>query len=225
MAGILTLSGWGQPHDALEAVAPGATHVNYAKHGSAEAALSAIADTGRGYDTVIGWSLGGQLAVRAVAAGMLAPKKLVLIAAPFQFVGGEAGMGRDTYKKFRDNYAKNPARTLDKAWALIHQGDTRVGYIEKQLEAQDKNAVLRHDWLRWLEAMEDFSFSDIPLAGMPKTLLIHGGADVVVAPQQSRYFAKMLPQAELMMLPGAGHAPHWHDTEAVAAAIKEFARV
>lgn len=225
MAGILTLSGWGQPHDALKSIAPGATHIDYAGYGSVEAALAAIADAGRGHDTVIGWSLGGQLAARAIAAGSLKPKRLVLIAAPFRFVGGEIGMGPDTYKKFCDNYARNPARTLTKAWALIHQGDTHAGYVEKQLEAQDKNAVLQQDWLRWLDEMDGFSFSAIPLTGMPETLLIHGEKDVVVTPGQSRHFAKLLPQAKLITLAGAGHAPHWHDTQAVAAAIKEFMHV
>lgn len=225
MAGILALSGWGQPHDALKAIEPQATHIDYARHDSVEAALAAIADTGQGYNTVIGWSLGGQLAARAVASGMLSPRKLVLIAAPFQFVGGEFGMGHETYNKFRDNYAKNPARTMDKAWALTHQGDARAEQVRAQLARQDKQAELEKDWLRWLTSMDGFSFSAIPIQGMPETLLIHGSEDVVVSPKQSEHFAARLPKAKLMIMEGAGHAPHWHDAEAVARAIKEFVDV
>ena len=162
---------------------------------------------------------------RRTTAGMFAPRKLVLIAAPFQFVGGDIGMGKDTYGKFRDNYARNPARALDKAWALIHQDDSRAEQVKAALKRQDRHAVLAKDWLAWLDAMDGFSFSAIPLGGMPETLLIHGDKDVVVAPEQAGRFVQALPKATLLKIKGAGHAPHWHNPEGVAAAIEEFTHV
>src|SRR5256885_1590443 len=106
-ARILTLSGWGQAHDALSVLAPQATSVDYARHASVEEALAAIAAQAEGCDLAIGWSLGGQLLMRAMAMGMVHPQHVVLIAVPYQFVATPEwplGMGRDTYKKFRDNY-------------------------------------------------------------------------------------------------------------------------
>ena len=62
----LCLSGWGQPADALASIAPDATHLGYTHHDNVADVLSAIAKEAARYDRIIGWSLGGQLAVRAV---------------------------------------------------------------------------------------------------------------------------------------------------------------
>lgn len=214
MAGTVTLSGWGQPHDALHVIAPDAQHVDYAQYHSVEEALAAIPQA----DTVIGWSLGGQLAVRAVAAGLIKPKKLVLIAAPFQFVKTDMqslGMGRDTYFKFYDNFARNALRTLHKAWELVHLGDTMSHYIRDHMEQHDKHMVLAGNWLRWLELLDGYSCEGLDFSRFPQTLLIHGEKDMVVDVAQSRHFASVLPRAELKLLPDAGHAPHWHDTDTI----------
>ncbi len=223
---VITLSGWGQPHDALAAIAPGAAHIDYAHYQSVETALAHIAGQAKGHELVIGWSLGGQLLVRAVAAGMFRPKKLVLIATPYQFVAthkNRLGMKRDLYDKFRDNVSRNPERAMRKAWELIHKGDTNDLYVRAQLERQDKKKLLEKNWLHWLDLLDGFGFDEARLAGFPPTLLIHGDRDVVVAPEQSRHFADAISQAKLAIIEGAGHAPHWHDTAAVKALIREHA--
>ncbi len=229
MAGhIMTLSGWGQPHDALEDVAPGAVHLEYAHHPTVRDALEAIAAQGRQYDAIIGWSLGGQLAARAIASGMLKPKRLVLIAAPFQFVAtpeSRIGMKRDLYDKFRGNYARHPGRTLHKAWELIHKDDARADHVRAKLEQYDKEQVLEKDWLRWLDLLDGFTFDGLPLQDFPPTLLIHGGRDAVVDHAQSRRFMQALPQARLLSFEEAGHAPHWHATNEVREQIMEHAHV
>ena len=102
----LTLSGWGQPFDTLSHLAPGAHAVDYAHAANASEALRMIASQGGDAELVIGWSLGGQLAARAVAEGLLSPRLLVLIAAPFQFVGGSA-MGPETFAKFASVISPN----------------------------------------------------------------------------------------------------------------------
>ena len=134
-------------------------------------------------------------------------------------------MKRGLYDKFRDNYERNPERTLNKAWELIAKDDSRAEEIRAHLEQQDKNAVLQKDWLRWLELLDGFSFDETHLAGFPPTLLIHGDNDVVVAPKQSQRFASAIPQANLIRYKDCGHAPHWHDSVAVKQAIQEFIHV
>ncbi|MDE3060947.1 MAG: alpha/beta fold hydrolase [Pseudomonadota bacterium] len=224
----MTLSGWGQPHDALKAIAPEATHVEYAHHESVPGALETIARTGESHDLVIGWSLGGQLAVRAIAAGLLTPQRLVLIAAPFQFVEQperRLGMKRDLYDKFRDNYARNPERTLHKAWELICLDDNRADDVRARLQAQDKTQVLAKDWLRWLDMLDGFSCGDLDFGRFPPTLLIHGDRDAVVAAGQAQHFADRLAQPTVALMENAGHAPHWHNGEAVRRLIAGYAHV
>jgi pimeloyl-ACP methyl ester carboxylesterase len=166
----------------------------------------------------VGWSLGGQLAVRAIAAGMLQPKALVLIAAPFQFVASQEplGMKRDLYEKFRDNYARNPARTLDKAWELVVKDDARHEHVRSHIARQDKQAVMQRNWLYWLNALDGFSCDTLDMQAFPHTLLVYGQKDSVVAHEQHTHFAQRLPHADIISLPECGHAPHWHDGQVIA---------
>ncbi len=225
---IMTLSGWGQPHHALAAALPDATPVGYAHLPSMQKALEEIAEAARGHDMVVGWSLGGRLAAQAIVAGLMKPKKLVLIASAFQFSHStdlKLGIPRDQYEKFRGNYQRNALRTLDKGWDLIVKGDKHADRIRSRFNDNDKQAMLDHDWLRWLDDLNGFTFHGKPLHMMPSTLLIHGKNDVVVTPDQSEHFARMLPSSQLAMLEDCGHAPHWHDPHSVRHMVMEFAHV
>jgi pimeloyl-[acyl-carrier protein] methyl ester esterase len=225
---ILALSGWGQPHDALSAIAPDALHFDYGRYETEDDALAAIAHAGRHAKTVIGWSLGGQLALRLIAQGMLKPQKLVLIAAPFQFVETASkplGMKRDLHEKFRGNFISNPERTLNKSWELIIKDDRHEEKIRSRMQQQDKQTVLSREWLGWLDALERFSCDNLDMGAVPPTLILHGEKDVVISPEQSLHFVQRLPKATLHMLPDCGHAPHWHDCAHVAQLIRGHADV
>lgn len=223
----LALSGWGQPHDALAAIAPDAQFVEYARHFPAERALEYMHRHYAHAETVIGWSLGGQMAVRAVAAGVLAPKKLVLIATPWRFVRDPAdplGMGETTYAQFTENYAGDPARTLHKSYALIAKDDSRSTEVRRMLETQKQKLSLDLPWAEWLRALGDFSSDRLNLSRIPPTLLIHGTNDAVVDTAQSARWAERLPHAQAHFMEGAGHAPHWHDPAHVRALIETHLR-
>jgi pimeloyl-[acyl-carrier protein] methyl ester esterase len=220
----IALSGWGQPPDALNGVAPEATCVDYARCNGIKNALATIAREGRGHEVIIGWSLGGQLAVRAIAAGMIKPRFLVLIATPFQFVATKndaLGMMRLSYEKFRDNFERNSRRTMQKAWQLVLQGESRAEAVQAQLKRQSMDAVLTRDWLRWLVALDGFSCDSLKLDDFPSTLLIHGDSDVVVEVEQSQRFHQAIPRSRIAIMPGCGHAPHWHDPAAVKQLIMD----
>lgn len=161
-------------------------------------------------ERIIGWSLGGQLAVRAVASGLIKPKQLVLIATPYQFVA-EGALGRETFDKFYANYKNNPRRTLHKAWELIHYEDAKSDYISDQFALFDKDAVMQRDWLRWLGLLEDFSCESLDFRRFPRTLLVHGTRDKVVDITQSERMATCIAGAELERWEDCGHAPHLHD--------------
>jgi pimeloyl-[acyl-carrier protein] methyl ester esterase len=224
---MLALSGWGQPHDALATIAPDALHFNYARYASVEEALAALADTAQGYKYAMGWSLGGQLLARAISAGMIAPKKLLLIAPPYQFVEQNRagpGMKRDTIEKFFDNFLHHPLRTLHKAWALVHHDDSHAALIANQMAVFSKDAVLAGQWLNWLSLIEGFSCEALDYSRFPPTLLVHGERDAVVEPAQSQRFAERIAQARVVLWPGCGHAPHWHNPQAFTQLMTEHFR-
>jgi pimeloyl-ACP methyl ester carboxylesterase len=223
---ILTLSGWGQPHDTLADIVPeDATHFDYTGYKTIEDALAGIAKAAENHDAIIGWSLGGQLVVRAISAGLMQPKKLVLIGVPFQFVHSpeiKIGMPRDKFQKFRDNYKKNAGRTLAKAWELIVLNDKNPEYVRAQFEKYNQASMLEKNWLHWLDMLDDFTCKDLNFTRFPPSLLLHGVQDAVVDHSHSHEFAKLIPQVKHIVLEDAGHAPHWHDTGAVKRYIEEF---
>ncbi len=219
----LALSGWGQPHDALAAILPDATHLDYAHHESAEAAIKAIVAAGKSHAHIVGWSLGGQLAARAVSQGLLRPEKLTLIGVPFQFVANEKlkiGMPRDVYKTFCDNYVSHPERTLRKAWELIAYGDEKEPHVRARLAEQNREKELERGWQRWLQQLDNFNCEGLIWENFPPTLLIHGDKDAVVWHEQAQHFGKYMPQSRLETLRGCGHAPHWHDTRKIRELIE-----
>ena len=224
---VLALAGWGQPHDALSEAFPDATHLKYSYLPSMQQALELIADTSRGHDVVVGWSLGGRLA--AQAAKLMQSKKLVLIASAFQFSKSTElplGIPQEQNTKFRENYLRNARRTLDKGWELIIKGDKHAERIRARFtDAAKESALAGNDWLRWLDDLNGFTFHGKNLSDMPPTLLLHGDGDAIVYPEQSRHFAGLLPQSKLVMFEECGHAPHWHDPQAVRRAVEEFAGV
>jgi pimeloyl-[acyl-carrier protein] methyl ester esterase len=225
---ILALSGWGQPHDTLADIVPNATHFDYADYKTIDEALVGIAKEANSHDAVIGWSLGGQLAVRAVAKGLMQPKKLVLIGVPFQFVHSDEikiGMPRDKFQKFRDNYEKNAVRTLAKAWELIILNDKNPEHVRARLEQYNRASMMEKNWLHWLDMLDGFSCKDIDFSKFPPSLLVHGVQDAVVEHTQAHEFAKLIPQTKHIIIPDAGHAPHWHDTHAVKCHIEEYLHV
>jgi pimeloyl-[acyl-carrier protein] methyl ester esterase len=226
MTRTLALCGWGQPHHALSNVLPHATALDYAHHSSVQAALAQIAQAAPEHRVAVGWSLGGQLLVRALAAGLVKFDALVLIAVPYQFVQtphAPVGMKRDLFDKFRDNYAKNPLRTLHKAWELIALGDSQAEQVRGHMSSHSKDAMLEKQWLHWLDMLDGFSCATLNYDGFPPTLLIHGEQDAVVSHEQQQCFARHIPSARIVSLPGAGHAPHWHNEVEIRTLVDEFA--
>ncbi len=220
----VSLSGWGQPADTLHEISPG-TGLDYASSPNAYTALKQLKIQADEAECIIGWSLGGQLAVRAVAAGMLKPKALILIATPFQFVATperKLGMPPDLFQTFRNNYSSDAVRTLGKAWASILKGDSRASAIRPKLEKQDRETLAQKPWLHWLDELNAFTCDSLHLADFPPTLLIHGNRDAVVYHEQSIAFQEAIPQAQLFTIEGCGHAPHWHNRALIIKTIRDF---
>lgn len=214
---IATISGWAQPHDALASVAPDALHVDYTRHTNLETALEEEAKRLGSASTIIGWSLGGYIAAEMVARKLIAPEKLILIATSYQFVANDkfkAAMGRDTYKQFQENFRSNPPRTFKKSYQLIALGDKRAEMIQPILQ-RNLQRLPDRDWGYWLDLLEHTSCAAMDFSHFPETHIIHGQQDAVVSVDQAHHLAQVLPSAQLHVWENCGHAPHWHNAEAI----------
>ena len=54
------------------------------------------------------------------------------------------------------------------------------------------------------------------------TLIVWGKADGVIAPAYAEEFAKRIAHAQVKMLDGAGHMPHFEQAQSVAALVVKF---
>lgn len=204
----LILSGWTQSAEPLRALAPGARVFDYSDFSSIERCFPGLAQF-RETKHVIAWSMGGQLALRAIGIGALAPKHLTLIATPYRFVG-EDGMGAETFRLFRESYAKDTARTKQRFHALVAKGDARQSEVMRRL-VHHEDVENTGRWLPWLDTLGLNDATSEPLERTPATLIIHGDQDQIVPQAQGQFLARYLPKATLSSWKNVGHAPHVHD--------------
>ena len=65
------------------------------------------------------------------------------------------------------------------------------------------------------------SYDRIGAIGVP-TLVVHGGADVVVDPGNAALLGELIPGARVELVPDRGHLMVWEDSERVAELVTEF---
>ena len=104
----LAISGWAQPHNALQHVcAPNCLHLDYHDCYDIESVMTLLkAAPQQHYDRCIGWSLGGVILLYALTHNIITTKQLVLVGVPYQFVSCDMfahGMDRLTFELFHQN--------------------------------------------------------------------------------------------------------------------------
>lgn len=243
---IICLSGWGQKFDSLESIfdpiffgqnlvksAADETEgqsflvksLDYSQMNSVEEFFEAAARE-ENPDILVGWSLGGQLALRAIERGIFRPKLLILLAPPFQMVKDSrirSGMAKKTFDEFYRSFAHAPSQTLQQFAILTAMNDRHAAEIAKTLDINDKNfAQLKF----WLKELERFSCFDLDFSKCPRTLFFQGVGDMIVHSSQSEYFAQRIQNFRLEIFKNCGHAPHLSDIEKLRGIIyDEIAKI
>jgi pimeloyl-ACP methyl ester carboxylesterase len=212
MSKIVAFSGWGQAHDALANVTPAGTiHIDYSKFPNTGALFAFVKDLDP--DVVIGWSLGGQLSLRAISEGLFKPRSLVLLATPYQFVASKdikCAMDRDTFNIFHANFKHDPVKIIKRFITLISLNDSHIHEILSTLRKNIETEGAER-WLYWLEELERFSCNLLDFSQMPKTYSIHGRDDTIVDITQTGLFKPLIADYRLEVFDTCGHAPHLHD--------------
>lgn len=226
---IITLSGWGQEFNSLESIfnSPSfkdseITSLDYSSFNNVETFFSSIKSAHQTPDILLGWSLGGQLAIRLIEKKIITPKLLILIAPPFQMVKDariQAGMSKKTFAEFYKNFSKAPNRTLKQFSILTAMNDKNASEIAKTLNISDKNT---DNFKFWLEELARFSFFDSNFDAIPKTLFFHGAGDMIVHVSQADYFQRNIKDFKLELFKNCGHAPHLNDLKKVRQAILDY---
>ncbi len=215
MKKIVCLSGWGQKFNSLEKIFNDhyidnvkIDSYDYLKHKSIDDFFADFSRNHQDLDVIIGWSLGGQLAIRLIANKIIKPKLLILISPPFQFVKDRrirAAMPVKSYQDFLDNFKNSPNQTLRKFAILTILNDINGKNIIDNLVLEDAK---KESLIYWLEELGQFSCFDIDFNNFPKTLYFHGDSDAIVYISQKDYFKDRIYDFKEVILSKTGHAPH-----------------
>jgi len=178
--------------------------------------------------TLLGWSLGGQVAMRAALDHPHRIARLVLLASTPKFVATEdwaRGMASADLEEFGAALLADPQATLLRFLSLQTRGmpgqKTLLQQLRQTLLAAPAPrsealagglAILRDTDLR----------SELSRLTQP-TLVLHGALDTLTPPAAGAWLADILPAAQHVGFPRAAHAPHLSHGEEVAAAIGRFA--
>lgn len=220
MASVITLSGWGQPVDALSSIFPEASCLDYGAFDDIEAFYQSV--SGKECDILVGWSLGGQLALRLLSAGHITARHLVLLATPFQFVSSDdivVGVDQGTIFGFKELLRSNPEGAFRRFNALVARNDADEKVIRRQLKTEQLPAG---QWLYWLEQLEKFSCHQINFEKIPTTLVIHGVQDALVDINQTGLFYSVIKHCRVHTMDHCSHAPHLHDLAEVKEVISHY---
>lgn len=225
---ITCISGWGQKFDSLEFIFNAqnfdpffVSSIDYTKFSNVEEFFADVAKARLDTEILVGWSLGGQLALRLIERKILAPKLLILIAPPFQMIKDarvQAGMAPHTFHEFRDNFVKAPDKTLKQFSILTAMNDRNAAEIARSLDIREENfAPLTY----WLDELKRFSCFDLDFSNMPHTLYFHGAGDMIVHVSQANYFQERMKNFRLEIFSKCGHAPQLSDVERMRKVILE----
>ena len=183
--------------------------------------------------TLLGWSMGGQIALEMYKHKLLHKcddpgckhdpiEKLILISSTPKFVESDdykIGMNKAVFNKFKKGIKDDTEKTMEGFYELIFsKGEDASKYIPslKPLVPSPKTLI---------DCMESFERFDerkvLPQITVP-TLIIAGDADKVIDPKCSMYMSQEIKNSALRVYNNAGHAPFITNEEAVIEDVGRF---
>jgi pimeloyl-[acyl-carrier protein] methyl ester esterase len=176
---------------------------------------------------VVGWSLGGLIALSWARAVPEQTARLALIAATPSFArraGWHHALDSAVLGGFARALAADRAGALRRFVSLQVRGDDSARAVARQLRAAvaaravPDMAALAGGLDILLETDLRESLADI----RQRALVLQGDRDSLVPPAAAAHLSRRLPGARLVMVDGAAHAPFLSQPQRVAAALREF---
>ncbi len=174
---------------------------------------------------LIGWSLGGMIAVNIAARFPQKISYLITLATNAKFVASrdyETAMPLTVNRQFNKNFAADAPATLKLFSGLLAQGDENERSLLKQVRGLAKPEKVNSNWLQALNLLSSLdnraAFAQLPQTGL-HLLAEH---DVLVPAAAVQSLAALNLQQEIKVVPSAAHAVHWSSPELVVGLITDF---
>jgi pimeloyl-[acyl-carrier protein] methyl ester esterase len=177
----------------------------------------------------LGWSLGGQVALRAALDHPDRVRGLVMLAASPRFVRSDDwphGVGSALFSDFGEALQRDFRGTLDGFLALEALGSSSAQDELRKLRAQafergEPSARALLEGLRLLDTLD--LRTELPGLQVP-SLWLSGRRDRLVPAGAMPAAAALAPQSRSVVIANAGHAPFLGAADEVAAEIDTFMR-
>jgi pimeloyl-[acyl-carrier protein] methyl ester esterase len=177
--------------------------------------------------TLLGWSLGGQVALRAALDHPHKIERLILLASTPKFVAASdwtAGMAEADLRAFGAALIEDSEATLLRFLSLQTRGmdgqKPLLQALRKTLfAAPPASGEALASGLRMLRDTD--LREELPALAQP-ALVLHGALDTLTPPVAGAWLAQQLRAAQYVELARAAHAPHLSHAAEVAAAIRTF---
>ncbi len=162
---------------------------------------------------LVGWSLGGMLAIELLHRFPERIAGLALVAATPRFRKGEGwscGCDDTLFSAFETAVNSDSSRQLNRFFAMMLHADglSRSDYNRLAREGVDRaHPVTRGGLQAGLELLGSLDLRDsVERIGVP-ILVVHGQADAVVSVDAGRWLSESIAGAESRFLADTGHAP------------------
>ena len=176
---------------------------------------------------IVGWSLGGQLALELARRAPQQVRALALITSTPRFIQSEdwpQGLEAATVHAFDALLAQDWRQTLRDFVQLQVRGGRDADSTRQKLEAAlEAHGLPRAAALRaGLEILTGLDQRAGLARVLQPTLVLSGQNDRVTPPAAARWMAQALPNARYRQIARAGHAPLLSHVDEVAEAIRGF---
>jgi pimeloyl-[acyl-carrier protein] methyl ester esterase len=176
---------------------------------------------------LLGWSLGGMIAIALARRHPRHLRALVLVATTPKFVAGpdwEHGMRQEVFEEFARGLTGNYRRTVQNFLALQSRGDERALETLRMLRARlashgepDPRALATGlGVLRDADLREELPRIDLP------SLVVAGEHDRLTPPAAGNAIATALSSARFRLVERSGHAPFLSHPAAVLTEVRGF---
>lgn len=176
---------------------------------------------------VVGWSLGGQVALAWARAKPTQVERLALIGTTPCFVqrsDWSFALAVEVFETFAAELREDCKTAIRRFISLQAQGDANSKYVAQQLRSSfERCAAPSAETLN--ESLNVLRVTDLRgdiSAIEQEVLVMHGERDMLVPVDAAEYLSRALPRGRLVSLRGAAHAPFVSESDRVGNLMQEF---